>query len=68
MGPQGDEIRKRNAEIKALPGKVHIESTPPGATVTVDDKTLSAPTPTDAELAAGPHLHFTEARCVIHLH
>ena len=35
MATQGDEIRKRAAEIKALPGKVHLESTPPGASVTV---------------------------------
>ncbi len=56
MGPQGDEVRKREAEIKALPGKVHIDSTPPGATVTIDDKPASAPTPTDVDLPPGAHV------------
>ena len=35
---QGDDLRKREAEIKAMPGKVHIDSTPTGATVAIDDK------------------------------
>jgi len=55
MATQGDEIRKRDADIKALPGKVHIESTPPGATVTIDGKALASPTPTDTELLPGSH-------------
>ncbi len=52
---EGDEIKKRDAEIKALPGKVHIESTPPGANVTVDDKPQTAPAPLDIDLPPGPH-------------
>jgi hypothetical protein len=55
LATQGDEIRKRAGEIKAIPGKVRIESVPPGASVSVDDKAQSAPTPTDVELAPGPH-------------
>jgi hypothetical protein len=55
MAAEGDEIRKRNAEIKAYPGKVHIESNPPGALVTIDGKPQSALTPTDVSLAAGMH-------------
>lgn len=55
MATQGDEIRKRVTEIKASPGKVHIESTPPGATIVIDGKPLPAPTPTDVELAPGSH-------------
>jgi hypothetical protein len=55
MAVQGDEIRKRAAEIKALPGKVHIDSSPPGATVTVDDAPQSAPTPMDIDLPPGAH-------------
>jgi hypothetical protein len=55
MADKGDEIRKREAEIKALPGKVHIDSTPPGASITIDDKPQSAPTPTDVDLAPGQH-------------
>ena len=38
------------------PGKVHIESNPAGASVKVDDKPESAPTPTDVELAPGTHI------------
>jgi hypothetical protein len=56
MAAQGDEIRKRDGEIKALPGKVHLESNPPGASVKVDDKPQSAPTPVDVELAPGQHV------------
>jgi hypothetical protein len=55
MAVQGDEIRKRLAEVKALPGKVHIDSNPPGATVTVDGKPQPTPTPTDIELVPGAH-------------
>jgi hypothetical protein len=56
MAAQGDEIRKRDAEIKALPGKVHVDSNPPGAAVTVDDKPQSAPTPMDVDLPPGQHV------------
>ena len=55
MATQGDEIRKRLGEIKALPGKVHIDSNPPGANVTVDGKAQPTPTPTDIDLAPGAH-------------
>jgi hypothetical protein len=55
MGTQGDEIRKRDAEIKALPGKVHIDSNPPGASVSIDDKPQAAPTPMEVQLPPGPH-------------
>jgi hypothetical protein len=55
MGTEGDEIKKRDAEIKALPGKVHIESNPPGAAVAIDGKALPSPTPTDADLPPGSH-------------
>jgi PEGA domain len=61
LASQGDEIRKRETEIRALPGKVHIDSNPPGAIVTVDGAPQAGPTPLDVELAAGSHaLHFTE--------
>jgi len=56
MASQGDEIKKREGEIKALPGKVHIDSNPPGAAVTIDDKPQPAPTPTDVDLAPGSHI------------
>lgn len=47
--------------IKAMPGKVHVETTPPGATVTVDPaanadaKPNPQPTPLDLELPPGKH-------------
>jgi hypothetical protein len=56
MADQGTEISKREAEIKAIPGKVHVESNPPGASVTVDDRPQSAPTPMDVELPPGSHV------------
>jgi hypothetical protein len=55
MKDQGEEIKKREAEIKALPGKVHFDSTPPGADVSVDGKPQASPTPLDVELPAGIH-------------
>jgi hypothetical protein len=55
MADQGEEIRKREAEIKAIPGKVHVESNPPGANVAIDERPQSAPTPMDVDLPPGPH-------------
>jgi hypothetical protein len=55
MAAQGDEIRKRQAEIRVMPGKVHVDSNPPGADVAIDDKLQPGPTPFDVELAAGEH-------------
>jgi hypothetical protein len=58
---QGDELRKRSAEIKAMPGKVHIASNPPGADVTIDDKGQAALAPLDVELPPGTHkIKFSE--------
>lgn len=56
LAAKGDEIKKREGEIKALPGKVHIDSNPPGATITIDDKPQPAPTPTDVDLPPGSHV------------
>jgi hypothetical protein len=55
MSAQGDEIRKREGEIKALPGKVHVDSNPPGASISVDDKPQSSPTPADLDVPPGTH-------------
>jgi hypothetical protein len=61
MAMQGDEVRKRVNELKAFPGKVHIESNPPGAAIVIDGKPQPAQTPTDVELTPGPHtIKFTE--------
>jgi hypothetical protein len=60
MATLGDEIRKRLGEIEALPGKVHLESNPAGAAVSIDGKPQPAPTPADVELSPGAHtIKFT---------
>jgi hypothetical protein len=59
---QGDETRKRLSDIRALPGKVHVESNPPGAAVIVDGKPLTTVTPTDTDLLPGAHaIKLTES-------
>lgn len=55
LADQGEEIKKREAEVKATPGKVHVDSTPPGASLTVDDKPQNGVTPLDVDLAPGTH-------------
>jgi hypothetical protein len=57
MAAQVDEAKKRVEAIKAMPGKVHVETTPPGASIVID--TAQTPhdkvTPTDIDLPAGKH-------------
>ncbi len=61
MKEQGDETKKRVEAIKTMPGKVHVETTPAGAQITVDLATNpnatpnATPTPTDLDLPAGHH-------------
>lgn len=55
MAVHGERIRRRDAEIKAMPGRLHIETNPQGASINVDGSPQSAPTPTDVELAPGVH-------------
>jgi hypothetical protein len=61
MKQQADEAKKRVDAIKTMPGKVHVETTPPGAQITVDlaanpnAQPNAAPTPTDLDLPAGHH-------------
>jgi hypothetical protein len=61
MKEQGDETKKRVEAIKTMPGKVHVETTPAGALVTVDLATNpsaqpnATPTPVDVDLPAGHH-------------
>lgn len=52
---EGEDAKKRVEAIKALPGKVKLESVPSGASVVVDDKPHDKPTPTELELAPGKH-------------
>jgi hypothetical protein len=60
MTKEADETKKRVDEIKAMPGHLHIETTPPGATVAIDGKPQTSPTPLDVDVPAGKHtLHVT---------
>jgi len=56
MDAQADDLKARVAKIKAMPGKVHFESTPPGAQIYVDDKQLGV-TPADLDVAPGSHTY-----------
>lgn len=54
---QADEAKKRVEAIKVMPGKIHVETTPPGASIVID--TSQTPhdkvTPVDLELPPGKH-------------
>ncbi len=50
-----DEIKAKVDELKKVPGKVTLTTTPPGATVTVDGNPHAKPTPTDVTLLPGAH-------------
>lgn len=62
MKAEGDEAKKRVDAIKAMPGKIHLETTPAGAQIIIDPPAggpapapEAATTPTDLELKAGKH-------------
>lgn len=59
MKKQGDEITARVATIKAMPAHLHVETTPPGASILADGKAMGT-TPTDVELAPGKHILHIE--------
>jgi hypothetical protein len=60
MAAQGDEIRARVTAIQQLPGKVHVDSDPKGASVALDGRPQANATPTDVEVPTGHHtLHLT---------
>jgi hypothetical protein len=62
MAAQGDEIRARVTAIQQLPGKVHVDSDPKGASVALDGRPQANTTPTDVEVPTGHHtLHLTAA-------
>jgi hypothetical protein len=61
MAAQVDEVRALVAAIQQLPGKVHFESDPEGAAVSVDGKPVAGTTPTDADVAPGTHMVRFEA-------
>jgi hypothetical protein len=61
MKDAGEETKKRVEAIKTMPGKVHVETIPSGAQITVDAASnpnatpQPNPTPTDLDLAPGKH-------------
>jgi hypothetical protein len=55
LAVQGDEIRKRVEVIKAMPAKVHVDSDPKAATISLDGKAQPLPTPADLDVPAGHH-------------
>jgi hypothetical protein len=60
MAAQGEAIRSRVEAIRQLPGKVHVDSDPRGASVALDGRPQPQGTPTDLEVSPGHHtLHFT---------
>ena len=59
MKKEGDEITARVAEIKAMPAHLHVETTPPGASILADGKAMGT-TPSDIELAPGKHIVHIE--------
>lgn len=59
MKEQGDETKRRVDAIKAMPGKVHVETSAQGAAFTVDPQAnqnaTPTPAPADIELSSGKH-------------
>jgi hypothetical protein len=56
MKSDGEEAKKRVEAIRMMPGRVHVETTPAGATVGIDGQPAGvATTPTDIELPPGHH-------------
>ena len=53
---EADGVRARVAELKAMPGHVHVDTSPPGAAISIDGKEQASPSPLDADLPAGPRL------------
>lgn len=55
MKAEGEEAKTRMEAIKAMPGKVHVETTPPSAVGVDGQPPGDRITPTDVELPAGKH-------------
>ncbi len=57
MKTEGEEAKRRLEAIRMMPGRVHVETTPAGATVGIDGQPAGmAKTPTDLELPPGHHV------------
>jgi hypothetical protein len=55
MATQVDETKAREEAIRKLPGKVHVETDPQGATISVDGTATPSVSPADVEIAPGHH-------------
>ncbi len=55
MASLADRTRKRTLAIRAMPGKLHIESRPAGAAIAIDGRPESSPAPVDVDLGPGAH-------------
>jgi hypothetical protein len=55
MQAEIDDAKARVDKITKLPGHVHIETTPPGATVAIDGKPQPGVTPLDVDVPPGSH-------------
>ncbi len=51
-----DAVRARIEALRDTPGRVHIETDPVGATITIDGEETGLVTPADVELPPGRHL------------
>jgi hypothetical protein len=54
-GSQAQHVRQRENEIRALPGRVQIQSSPPGASVEIDGRDRGLSTPAAIDLSPGAH-------------
>lgn len=56
---EADLAKKRIEEIKKMPAKLHVDTTPPGAAILVDGKASGA-SPADLDVSPGKHLVHVE--------
>jgi hypothetical protein len=59
MTKEAEDAKKRVEEIKKMPAKLHVETTPSGATIMVDGKAAGS-SPADVDLTPGKHLIHIE--------
>lgn len=59
LAKEADDAKKRVEEIKKMPAKLHVETTPAGAAIQIDGKP-SGTSPADVDLPAGKHLVHVE--------
>ena len=55
MKDKAEPTQRRVAEIKGMPGKVHLDTDPAGGAVLVDGKPFQEKSPTDLDLPPGKH-------------